>query len=257
MTSWWRRTAVGLRIGGHRGAASVAPENTLAGVYRAIELGVDYVELDVHLARDGELVVIHDEDLGRTTDGTGRVGDRTADELRALDAGRWFGPDFAGEPVPRLADVLDALAATSAGERPVGAVLEAKGRATGGPLARALARAPLHDRLAICSFDAEELRAARAAETTIPTMLIVDRDRPDDDPVALARACGASLVNVPAAWLGAWDVERLHAAGLGVAGGTGDDEATIRHAIAVGLDAIDSNEPGRALGWRAAAAGVA
>ncbi len=257
MTSWWTRNAVGLRIGGHRGAASVAPENTLAGVRRAIELGVDYVELDIHLARDGELVVIHDEDLRRTTDGDGRVDALAADELLALDAGRWFGPAFAGEPVPRLADILEVLAAASAGGRPVGAVLEAKGRSTGGPLARALARAPLRDRLAICSFDAAELRAARMAEPTIPTMLIVDRDRPNDDPVDLARACGASLVNVPAVWLEAADVERLHAAGLGVAGGTGDDEATIRHAIAIGLDAIDSNDPGRAVGWRAAGAGTA
>jgi glycerophosphoryl diester phosphodiesterase len=249
----WSRTAAGPLVGGHRGAAARAPENTLAGFRLAIDASVDYLELDVHLARDGVLVVIHDDDLERTTDGSGRVADAPSEELQGLDAGAWMGPAWAGESVPRLAQVLDLLAAarTPGGGR-VGAVVEAKGDGTGGPLARVLAAAPGRDRLAICSFSPSELQAARAAAPDLPTMLIVDRDRPGDDPVRLAHACGAAMVNVPAAWLSRGDVDRLHRAGLLVAGGTCDDEAAMRHAVAIGLDAVDSNVPDLAVAWRTA-----
>lgn len=87
---------------GHRGAAAEFPENTLAGFRRALELGIEGVELDVHLSKDGVPVIIHDETVDRTTDGTGAVADLTVDELRNLDAGD-------GEYVPTLAEVLDLI----------------------------------------------------------------------------------------------------------------------------------------------------
>jgi glycerophosphoryl diester phosphodiesterase len=228
----------------------------MAAVRRAIELGADYVEIDVHLSRDRELMVIHDADLAHTTDGTGTVDTLMADELRRLDAGRWFGEDFAEERIPRLRDVLALLEASATAGHPVGAVVEAKALGSGEPLARTLSASPIRDWLAICSFHPAELGAAREADPTIPTMLIVDRDRPDVDPGDAARACGASLVNVPVAWLASENVRRLHDEGLGVAGGTGDDEVAIRRAVAVGLDAIDSNVPGQAIAWRSAAGGA-
>ncbi len=95
------------RLVGHRGASEVAPENTLASFERARRDGADIVELDVRLTADGQVVAIHDDTVDRTTDGTGRVSAMTLAELRALDAGSWFGPDFAGEPIPTLTEVLD------------------------------------------------------------------------------------------------------------------------------------------------------
>ncbi|MEV8090159.1 glycerophosphodiester phosphodiesterase [Streptomyces nigra] len=99
----------------HRGASSYAPENTLAAVDKAAELGVEWVENDVQRTRDGELVVIHDDNLKRTTDAEevfpGRspwkVKDFTAAEIARLDAGSWFGPEFAGARVPTLQQFLD------------------------------------------------------------------------------------------------------------------------------------------------------
>jgi glycerophosphoryl diester phosphodiesterase len=91
----------------HRGGSAEAPENTLAAFRHAIDLGIRYVELDVQMSRGGELVVIHDETLDRTTDGTGAIGDYTFEELRRLDAGSWFGPQYAGERIPTLREVLD------------------------------------------------------------------------------------------------------------------------------------------------------
>ncbi len=91
----------------HRGASSYAPENTFAAFDRALELGVSHVELDVHFSRDGHIVVIHDDTLDRTTDASGAVADRTLTELRRLDAGSWFGPGYAGEPIRSLAEIFE------------------------------------------------------------------------------------------------------------------------------------------------------
>lgn len=92
----------------HRGACLVAPENTFASLEKAIEIGADVVEFDVRPSMDGVLYVIHDATVDRTTDGTGRLSDMTSKEVDRLDAGSWFGPEFAGEPVPRLDVFLDA-----------------------------------------------------------------------------------------------------------------------------------------------------
>lgn len=94
----------------HRGASGTAPENTLAAFRRAVVLGADMIELDAQLTRDGEVVVMHDWTLERTTDGTGAVHERTLEELRRLDVGSWFAPAFAGERLPTLREVLGAVA---------------------------------------------------------------------------------------------------------------------------------------------------
>lgn len=93
----------------HRGASAEAPENTLAAFRRAVATGADGIELDVHLSRDGVPVVIHDDTLDRTTDGEGPVAACSCEELQTLDAGSWFDPGFAGEPLPTLDETLALL----------------------------------------------------------------------------------------------------------------------------------------------------
>jgi len=97
--------AVPLQIG-HRGAAGLAPENTLAALRAAARAGAAMVEFDVRLSADGRPVLFHDDDLDRTTNGTGPVAAQTRAVLAMLDAGSWFGPAFAGEPVPTLEQAL-------------------------------------------------------------------------------------------------------------------------------------------------------
>ena len=94
---------------GHRGASGTAPENTLAAFDRAERMGASMVELDVQLSADGAVVVMHDDTVDRTTNGRGRVSSLRLEELRALDAGGWFGPTFRGERVPTLAEVLSVV----------------------------------------------------------------------------------------------------------------------------------------------------
>jgi len=93
----------------HRGASHEAPENTLAAFLLAADLGADGIEFDVQLSKDGEVVVIHDFSLETTTDGHGRVRDHTLAELRELDAGVRFDPAFAGQPIPTLQEVIEAV----------------------------------------------------------------------------------------------------------------------------------------------------
>ena len=92
---------------GHRGGPQVAPENTLASFKAAREMGADGVELDVTLCADGEVVVIHDDTVDRTTNGQGLVRALCLDDIKALDAGSWFAPEYAGARIPMLREVME------------------------------------------------------------------------------------------------------------------------------------------------------
>lgn len=90
----------------HRGNSAVAPENTLAAFAEALKTPAQSCELDVHLSADGEVIVMHDATVDRTTNGTGAIADLTLAQIKALDAGGWFGKRFVGEKVPTLAEVV-------------------------------------------------------------------------------------------------------------------------------------------------------
>ncbi len=91
---------------GHRGWPQEFPENTLVGLQAAIDLGVDMVEVDVHLSKDGHIVAMHDENVKRTTDGRGSIRKMTLSRIRKLDAGSWHSHKFKGQRVPTLEEVL-------------------------------------------------------------------------------------------------------------------------------------------------------
>lgn len=97
-------------VAGHRGYKALYPENTMISFQKAIELGVDMIELDLNVTSDKQLVVIHDNTLDRTTNGTGSVRDFTLDEIKKLDAGLFMGEEFAGARVPEFNEFLDLVA---------------------------------------------------------------------------------------------------------------------------------------------------
>ena len=97
------------KLQAHRGVSTDAPENTMAAFRAAVELGVDQIETDIRVSRDGELVLIHDATVDRTTNGSGRVDSMTLEELRSLDAGSWKGAEFAGERSQRLKNFLSLI----------------------------------------------------------------------------------------------------------------------------------------------------
>jgi len=152
----------------HRGASGAAPENTVAAFKGAIAAGCDIVELDVLVTKDLELAVVHDEKLGRTTDRKGAVAALTLDELRACDAGRWFGEAWAGERIPHLAEALGAI------ERKAVPMIELKQKAAKVPalvpaLAKAITVEGYHDRAIVICWDDATARAVREA---LPGVLI-------------------------------------------------------------------------------------
>jgi len=94
---------------GHRGAAGHAPENTLISFSKALEMGCDGIELDVHLSKDNEIIVCHDERVDRTTDGIGFIKDLSTKEIKSLDAGKWYRGDYHGQSIPTLEEVIELI----------------------------------------------------------------------------------------------------------------------------------------------------
>ena len=160
---------------GHRGASREAPANTLAAFVRAADLGADGVELDVHLSRDGHVVVIHDFALDSTTDGHGLVKDLTLVELKRLDAGAWFGPSFAGERIPTLQEVIDTV-----GRR---LLLNIELKSRGGDeddLITAVLSLIEHNgllgRVVVSSFNRQAIRRVRQLAPRVPVGVLFDVD---------------------------------------------------------------------------------
>jgi len=155
----------------HRGASAAAPANTLAAFRLAAEMAADGVELDVQLSRDGEAVVIHDSTVDGTTDGHGAVRDMTLVQLKALDAGNWFDPAFAGERIPTLGEVFDAV-----GHRLLMNVeiksLPSRSRGLEAEVVRLIEDNNLAYRVIVSSFNPLSLRKVKRLNPNIPTALL-------------------------------------------------------------------------------------
>jgi glycerophosphoryl diester phosphodiesterase len=156
----------------HRGASTQAPENTMQAYQLAVEAGADAIEVDVHLSKDGQMALIHDETVDRTTDGVGRVEDLSMPELQRFDAGARFtvadgSTPFAGKglTIPTLPEVLDWL------PDDVGLVVEIKARAAVPIVIEALSGRPVREegRASVISFDEASIDGARALDPELPT----------------------------------------------------------------------------------------
>jgi glycerophosphoryl diester phosphodiesterase len=220
-------------VGGHRGNPAEHPENTLVSFRSAIELGVDMIECDVHLSADGELVVIHDHTLDRTTNGTGLVAQRTLAELRALDAGQ-------GEQLPVLAEVCEL-----ARDR-VGLCVEVKQIPIPYPgleekLIACLGALGMLDQTAVIGFDHRSVRRLKELEPRL-AVGVLEGARPID-PAGLMRSAGADIY---APHYGAMDrelVDEIHAAGGVVGVWTVDDAAAVAWCRACRPDSVFTNRP--------------
>jgi glycerophosphoryl diester phosphodiesterase len=232
-------------VTGHRGAKGHAPENTLAGLRKGVALGARWIEFDVKLTADNELVLFHDDTLNRTTDGKGPVARTALAEIRKLDAGRWFSPDFTGEPVPTLAEAMDYLAANG-----VGANVEVKaspGREaeTGAAIARALAGrwfgGPFP--MLICSFSADSLAAARQAAPQIPRGFLTLKFTKDWAARMLELECATFHV-LDRRWTEA-RVRAVREAGYRALAYTVNDPARARELLSWGVESIITDYPDR------------
>ncbi|ROO83769.1 glycerophosphoryl diester phosphodiesterase [Actinocorallia herbida] len=234
----------------HRGASSAAPENTLAAQEVARKGGADFIENDVQPSKDGVPFILHDPTVDRTTDGTGAIRSLTSAELKALDAGSWFSPNFAGERLPTLAEQLADLKA-----RGGNLLLEIKGAHTRDEVAtivKVIRDAGMTQRVFIQSFEVDALKYSRELAPELPTGLL--RSGLDADPVAVAKDLGVTAYNPTGDALIADPkaIADLHAAGIAVMAWTVDSAAQWKKLDEAGVDGVITNRPAELVGWSAA-----
>ncbi len=244
------------RVFGHRGAASVAPENTLPSFAIAVALGAGYLELDVHASRDGEVVVIHDATLSRTTNGSGPVCERTWAEIETLDAGHHFTCDRHNFPfraqgvrIPRLRDVLSAfpeqrvnIEIKQADPPIVDAVLDVIGAASA------------QDRCLLAAEDDDVMAAIRRATarrvttgmSTGEVREFLDRlhrgDWRDYAPPGRALQVPPDFAGIEI--ISEASIAAAHRIGLEVHAWTINDAPEVERLLALGVDGIISDRPG-------------
>jgi glycerophosphoryl diester phosphodiesterase len=216
-------------ITGHRGALGTEPENTLRSFRRAVDDGCDEIELDLRVTADGELVVLHDATVDRTTDGSGEVAGLTLDEVRSLDAGL-------GEVVPTWAETVAAV--------DVRFQAEVKAARAVPLLVESLqADTSLAARTMITSSHADILLAVRRAMPSASTGLIFGRTPAVDDVLALTRAAEAGTALCGIDGLTVEGVRQLQDAGLDVTAWPVPDQTTLERAFALGVDGITTDNP--------------
>ncbi len=224
---------------GHRGAAGIAPENTLGGFRAAAALGVSWVEFDVQMTADGRAVVLHDDTLDRTTDGGGPVTALSLDEIAAFDAGLWFDPAFAGETVPTLEEAIDLL-----GDLGVGANIEIKQPADAAAVST-LVDAIWPETLPlplISSFSTAALGAARDAAPRLPRGLLLDV--PGSDWRDLAVEVDAASIHCNHLHLTSAKSREIRSAGYPLLAYTVNHAGRAEELFGWGVNAIFSDVPG-------------
>ncbi len=204
----------------------VEPENTLRSFVRAERAGMDAIELDLHLSKDGALVVMHDADVDRTTDGTGPIAEKTLAELRELDAGQ-------GERIPVFEEVLDAVSAPLQ--------VEIKDAAAARVLADVMVKRDLVERIEVTSFQDDAVREIAALVPGVRTALIASRW--GSDIVERAQAVGAPTLALNIRRLTLETVERAHDEGLRVIGWVVNTQDHLRLVRALELDGATTDFP--------------
>ena len=226
----------------HRGASGSAPENTLAAFERAVALGAQFIETDLHLTRDARFVAIHDKALERTTNGRGAVRDYTLAELRELDAGMWYDRQFMGQKIPTLEEVLE-----FAREHDVVFYLEIKYDSAWGmhhALTAALGGTGNAARTIVISFDPGTVDAVRRLDASIMTGLLVEGAESRFREVGAGRGGAAALPP------GGPDHRGTGRAGASVGFACGDLDGERRGEdefgdVAAGVDGIMTDVPDR------------
>lgn len=224
-------------VAAHRGAKRLAPENTISAFEKALSLGAAALELDTHLTSDGQVVVVHDSHVDRTTDGNGPVRSMTALDIAALDAGSWLSPEFVGERIPTLAQVLE----LTTGRARLNIELKSWSR-DAAQVIDLVRRHDAVDRSLVMSFDLDSVLAAKHYADSDLVVLPIVTERLAD-PLAFVRSTGTDGLNYPPHL---WDeqlVERFRNEGLVVHGGLINDSAAMQGFFAAGGQLADTDDP--------------
>jgi len=222
----------------HRGAAGLAPENTLISIREAMNQGAQFIEVDVQRSADGVLVLMHDQTVNRTTDGRGAIGELTWGEISKLDAGGSFSSEFAGEPIPSLDSVLELIK-----EQEVTLVLEAKNPSQYPGMERQIAgtlrRLNANERVIVVSLDHSWLERFNELipGTPIGYLWIWPRNTPQIPKARIVDVYWASVILDPTL------IRRMHHQGYQVWVWTVNDVRLMRLLIWLGVDSITTDHP--------------
>ena len=233
------------RVIGHRGLAGVAPENTMAAFAAAHQAGLRWVELDAKLCAGGELIVLHDNTVNRTSNGHGRAQQLSYAALRKLDAGSWFAAPFAGERIPLLSDVLTYCASHGMGVnielKPNPNDYIATARAVANVLREGgwLARLPL----LVSSFSLQSLRAIQQYLPELPRGFLLERPWPIPRILAELAALDAVGFHYAEALISADIIDAVRATGREVLIWTVNDRARAQALWQAGVCALFSDQP--------------
>ncbi len=230
-----------VRIIAHRGASAYAPENTIAAFRKAKELGAQWFELDLYLSADGIPVVMHDNTVDRTTNGTGRVSDKTVEELQRLDAGSWFDAAFAGEKIPTLEEALVFAKGT------MGIYIEIKDTNSALPekVLDLLRTHDMEEDVVIQSFSLDQLAATRALHKEIAIEYLTGAYKEIDLQKAVSVSAGS--INPSFRDLTGSDVQQIHRLSLRVVPYTVNDPGDMERLLDMGVDGLITDKPDVAL----------
>ena len=212
----------------HRGAGFLEPENTLRAIRRAIDIGADQVEIDVHLTRDGRLVLMHDATVERTTNGTGAIAEFSLDEIRRLDAGL-------GERVPTLEEALELA------DGKITPQIELKGPGTALAVVQTLTTMGCMDNVVLTSFLHPQLQDVRRLDQNVSLGALWGRLPPDV--VSRSRALGVQALHIWHEFIDSPLLADAHAQGFLVRAWNANREEEMRRLIDLGVDAIGSDRP--------------
>ncbi|MBA4312881.1 MAG: hypothetical protein C0417_09650 [Chlorobiaceae bacterium] len=231
----------------HRGSSASAPENTIASFLKAVEDQSDAIELDIRISLDHHLIVIHDKSINRTTNGRGYISKLNLDDIKRYDAGSWFDPQYAGEKIPTLSEVLNIC------KGKVGINIEIKAEAdnrTDAILVKnclsELKRYRNNDDILISSFNKKILEKIREENSNISLGYLYDPIHNYlRNPVKQTMALGAGYLNVSNRVVGKRLVEEAHDVGVRVGVYTVNTLNQLKKVVQFNVDAIITNDPSR------------
>ncbi|URM32780.1 glycerophosphodiester phosphodiesterase [Cytobacillus firmus] len=235
------------KVFAHRGVSGRFPENTMAAFQAALEAGADGIELDVQMAKDGTLVIIHDEKVDRTTGGTGYIKDMTFEEILQLDAGSWFAEVNAGETIPDLEQLLQ-WAVMEGNELLIN--IELKNDLIDYPglekrVMDLILKYGLEQRVIISSFNAESLRRVRDCHSTIQTGYLIEGI--PENTLEMAKDIGADSIHCEERFALSELGRKAKEAGFPLRVYTVNDETRSRFLNNAGVEVIMTDFPERFL----------
>ncbi|MDI6784983.1 MAG: glycerophosphodiester phosphodiesterase family protein, partial [bacterium] len=231
----------------HRGFSGIAPENTLISFQKAIELEPDAFELDVHLSQDGELIVIHDDAVDRTTNGKGKVKEFTLAELKQLDAGSWFAQQYAGERIPTLTEALELA------RNKTRVMVELKAEGTADKSVQLIEQLDMIEQVIIFSFSSDLLKLAKRKNPNLSMLHLFwvnPKEKETLSPDTIINrtlSTSANLIGINGNAVTPRLVDTAHKRGLGLGVYTIDEENDMRALLELGVDGIVSNRIDRLL----------